>query len=153
MVLILIIPWVDAIYMEFIFVYGTLRKTIAIGSYDVLARYSDYFADGYLQGKLYEVNGYPAAIESNNPQDKIYGELYKMADSRLVLPALDAYEECTPHDQEPHEYRRKQLTVSLCNGGNVIAWAYIFNHEVTDLTRIKSGDYLHYLDALNTVQV
>jgi len=131
--------------MEFIFVYGTLRKAIAVGCHDVLARHSDYVADGYLQGTLYEVNGYPAAIESGNSHDKVYGEVYKMADSRLVLPALDAYEECTPQYPEPHEYSRKQLTISLCDGSRVQAWVYIFNHEVTALTRIKSGDYLHYL--------
>jgi gamma-glutamylcyclotransferase (GGCT)/AIG2-like uncharacterized protein YtfP len=136
---------------EFIFVYGTLRKAIAIGSHNILARYGDYVADGYLQGKLYEVNRYPAAIESNNRQDKVYGELYQMADSRLVLPELDAYEECTPHYPEPHEYRRKQLAISLCDGGSVIAWVYIFNHDVSNLIAIKSGDYLHYFNALNAM--
>lgn len=130
--------------MEFIFVYGTLRKAIAGGCHDVLARYSDYVADGYLQGTLYEVNGYPAAVESANPHDKVYGEVYKMADSRLVLPALDAYEECTPDYPEPHEYSRKQLTISLCGGGRVNAWVYIFNHQVTHLRHIASGDYLNY---------
>lgn len=131
--------------MEFIFVYGTLRKAIAGGCHDVLARYSDYVADGYLQGTLYEVNGYPAAVESANSHDKVYGEVYKMADSCLVLPALDAYEECTPDYPKPHEYSRKQLAVSLLNGSRVQAWVYIFNHKTSHLTRIKSGDYLHYL--------
>lgn len=128
--------------MEFIFVYGTLRKAIAGDRHDVLARHSDYVADGYLQGTLYEVNGYPAAIESGNPHDKVYGEVYKIADSRLVLPPLDAYEECTPDYPQPHEYIRKQLAISLGDGSRVNAWVYIFNHDVSDLTRIKSGDYL-----------
>jgi gamma-glutamylcyclotransferase (GGCT)/AIG2-like uncharacterized protein YtfP len=49
--------------IEFIFVYGTLRKEAATNMYSVLARHCEYFSDGYFYGKLYEVNNYPAAIE------------------------------------------------------------------------------------------
>lgn len=136
---------------EFIFVYGTLRKAIANTNYNVLAQHSNYVTDGYLQGTLYDVKGYPAAIESNNPQDKVYGELYKMADSNLVLPILDSYEECTPQFPKPHEYSRKQVAINLINNSRVISWVYIFNHNVTNLIPIRSGDYLHYLNALRTV--
>jgi gamma-glutamylcyclotransferase (GGCT)/AIG2-like uncharacterized protein YtfP len=134
--------------IEFIFVYGTLRKAIATGRYDVLVRYGSYFSSGYLQGKLYEVNGYPAAIESNNSQDKVYGEIYKILNSCLLLPELDAYEECTQQFPEPHEYIRKKLAITLFDESNVSAWVYIFNHNVQNLTSINSGDYLNYLNAL-----
>lgn len=133
--------------VEFIFVYGTLRKEISNNMNALLARYSDYFSDGYLQGKLYEVNGYPAAIESNNPQDKVYGEIYKMRNSDLLLPELDAYEECTRQFPTPHEYIRKKLIITLCDANKVRAWVYIFNHNIQNLTPINSGDYLNYLNA------
>jgi gamma-glutamylcyclotransferase (GGCT)/AIG2-like uncharacterized protein YtfP len=134
--------------IEFIFVYGTLRKETATNMNDILTRYSDYFSAGYLQGKLYEVNGYPAAIESNNPQDKVYGEIYKIRNSRLLLPELDTYEECTRQFPEPHEYIRKKLIITLLDGSHISAWVYIFNHNVQNLMPISSGDYLNYLNAL-----
>ncbi|MDD1606234.1 MAG: gamma-glutamylcyclotransferase [Methylococcaceae bacterium] len=133
--------------IEFIFVYGTLRKEIAANMNDILSCYSNYFSDGYLQGKLYEVNGYPAVIESNNPQDKVYGEIYKILNSRLLLPELDAYEECTQLFPHPHEYSRKKLAITLFDGHHISAWVYIFNRNVENLIAIKSGDYLHHLNA------
>jgi len=44
-------------------------------------RHCEYFSDGCTQGKLYEVNGYPGAIESDNPRDKVCGELYRIISS------------------------------------------------------------------------
>jgi gamma-glutamylcyclotransferase (GGCT)/AIG2-like uncharacterized protein YtfP len=120
----------------FIFVYGTLRKAINHSHHEVLARHSDYIAEGYFQGKLYEVNAYPAVIESDNPQDKVYGELYKMQNSDLVLSALDVYEECTEQFPKLHEYYRKKLPITLLKGNNISAWVYIFNHDTVNLTRI-----------------
>jgi gamma-glutamylcyclotransferase (GGCT)/AIG2-like uncharacterized protein YtfP len=97
----------------------------------------------------------------------VYGEIYKILNSRLLLPELDTYEQCTQQFPEPHEYIRKKLTITLLNSGNVStliykplrflkplrsgnnlsAWVYIFNHTVQNLMPIYSGDYLHYLNA------
>ena len=110
--------------------------------YHVLARYCYYVSDGYIQGKLYEVNGYPGAIESNNQQDKVFGEIYRMMDDNTILSKLDKYEECTDKFPKPHEYIRKKLPVTLSDSSIVTAWVYIFNHDVSNLIAIKSGDYL-----------
>lgn len=134
---------------EFIFVYGTLRKETATVMYYVLARHCEYFSDGYMQGKLYEIDGYPGAIESDNEEDKVKGEVYKIVDRDQVLPKLDEYEECTENFPQPHEYIRKKLLVSLIGGGAVSAWVYVFNHDVLPLTQIISGDYLSYLKDAN----
>lgn len=131
---------------EFIFVYGTLRKETATSMYHVLARHCEYFSEGYMHGKLYEVNGYPGAVESENPNDKIYGELYRIGNSGLVFPLLDEYEECTDKYPEPHEYIRKKLTISLSGVGSIAAWVYVFNHDISNLIQIESGDYLKYIN-------
>lgn len=94
-----------------------------------------------MQGKLYEVNGYPGAIESDQPDDKVHGELYKIVNS-LVLHQLDDYEECTDRHPIPHEYIRKKLSISVTGNGDISAWVYVFNHDVSNLLRIESGDYL-----------
>ena len=127
---------------EFIFVYGTLRKQMASDMYHVLATYCDYFSDGVMRGKLYEVCGYPGAIESGDANDKVSGELYKMHDPKLVLAQLDEYEECSDRFPIPQEYSRKRLSIELGCGDSVVAWVYLYNHDVSKLQQIFSGDYL-----------
>lgn len=110
--------------------------------YYVLDRHCEFFAEGYLQGKLYEVDGYPGAIESPEQNDKVFGELYRINNRGLVFSALDDYEECAEQYPEPHEYERKQVPISLAKGGSVTAWVYLFNYNVSNLIQIESGDYL-----------
>jgi gamma-glutamylcyclotransferase (GGCT)/AIG2-like uncharacterized protein YtfP len=127
---------------EFIFVYGTLRRKTATAMHYLLARHCDYISDGYMQGKLYEVDGYPGAVESENADDKVKGELYKLTSRDLLLPALDEYEESTSKYPQPHEYIRKNILISLSGDESVSAWVYVFNHSVSGLKLIESGDYL-----------
>ena len=127
---------------EFIFFYGTLRKQIASSMHHFIADYCRYYSDGAMQGKLYEVCGYPGAIESSDAKDKVFGELYKMLDRKRLLALLDEYEECNDRFSIPQEYSRKQLSIELSSGGSVVAWVYVYNQDISKLLQIKSGDYL-----------
>lgn len=98
-----------------------------------------------MQGKLYDINGYPGAIESANPEDKVYGELYRLIDRDVVLLQLDDYEECTDQYPAPYEYVRKKLPILGVDDGCVMAWVYVFNHSVAGRIHIQSGDYLNCL--------
>ena len=126
---------------EFIFVYGTLRKQMVSDMHHLLARHCDYFSDGVMRGRLYEVCSYPGAIESGDTNDKVSGELYKMHDPKLVLARLDEYEECSDIFPMPHEYSRKPVAIELSGGDSVVAWVYLYNHDVSKLQQILSGDY------------
>ncbi|MDH5612448.1 MAG: gamma-glutamylcyclotransferase [Gammaproteobacteria bacterium] len=130
---------------EFIFVYGTLCGSTASRMRETLMPHCDYVSNGYMQGKLYDVGQYPGAVESQYSADRVYGELYKIVDCDSVLTGLDEYEECTDHFPEPHEYIRQQLPIILAGGDSVIAWIYIFNHDISRLKHIKTGDYLAYI--------
>lgn len=103
----------------------------------MLARYSEYVGEAIMQGVLYEVDNYPGVIESNKPEDRVQGELYKIMDENILLPLLDDYEECSEKFPHPHEYVRKVLPVILEDGKSVMAWVYIYNHDVTRLKRIN----------------
>ena len=127
--------------IEFLFVYGTLRKPIASGMHPMLGSDCVYFSDGVMQGKLYEVCGYPGVIQSNCANDKVFGELYKLLDRDRVLARLDEYEECSGGYPKPHEYIRKQLSIELIGGQAVVAWVYLYNRDVSKLAQILSGDY------------
>ena len=112
----------------------------------LLARHCEFFADAFMQGILYDVDGYPGVTESVNPADKVYGELYKIQWATQLWPRLDHYEQCSNAFVKPYEYVRKKRTVSLKNGENVQAWIYLFNWKAAGLFRIHSGDYLRYLE-------
>ena len=130
---------------DYIFVYGTLRKATASDMHFTLARYCEYVAAGTIQGKLYEVEGYPGVVESDSTRHQVIGELYRIIDAAQALPELDDYEECTSNYPTPHEYTRKILPVTLNDGSEVLAWVYIYNDDVSPLTQITSGDYLDFI--------
>lgn len=134
---------------EYIFVYGTLRGDINALMYHIIARYTDFVDDGYFTGKLFEVDNYPGAIITNNKNEKVYGEIYRIKKNvtDLVLKELDEYEECTDEFPEPPAYRRTKIKVVVPRlNKELFAWAYIFNHPTDNLEPIPSGDYFTYLN-------
>jgi gamma-glutamylcyclotransferase (GGCT)/AIG2-like uncharacterized protein YtfP len=130
---------------ENIFVYGTLRQELDSPLAQALREQGDYISPARLRAMLYEVDGYPGAILSNNAYDAVQGEVYAIPAS--LLPTLDQYEECSQDFPEPHEYVREQHEVELHNGEIIRAWVYIFNRDTAGLFQIKSGDYLTYLNS------
>ncbi|MCB1800572.1 MAG: gamma-glutamylcyclotransferase [Gammaproteobacteria bacterium] len=127
---------------EFLFVYGTLRRAIGHAMHQVLVRHCEYVDDGWIQGQLYQIAHYPGAIATDDPHDRVHGEVYRIIHAEQVLPVLDDYEECAQTHPQPHEYLRRQLPVSLAQTGEVSAWVYLYNRDVAPLTRIDSGDFL-----------
>ncbi len=130
-------------YDDYLFVYGTLRKEKGNALHRIIAEHSVYCGGAVMQGKLFEIGGYPGAVESDNPNDKVLGELYRLLDSDTVLRQLDEYEECSDHFVLPHEYLRKKINVEVSGGKHILAWVYIYNHDIADREIITSGDYLH----------
>ena len=131
-----------------IFVYGTLRRNHSSSMYHLLARYSDFIGDGYVNGKLYEINNYPGIILSKNKNEIVYGEVYKIHNSSLeyVLHTLDEYEECSDSFPEPHEYKRVITDVTLMDGRKMKSWIYEYNLKTDSLEYIKSGNYIDYIN-------
>ncbi|MES2604393.1 MAG: GNAT family N-acetyltransferase, partial [Pseudomonadota bacterium] len=61
---------------EFIFVYGTLRKDTATLMSHLLAQHCELHRMGSMCGVLYEVAGYPGAVQSNDEADRVVGEVH-----------------------------------------------------------------------------
>ncbi|WP_416396765.1 gamma-glutamylcyclotransferase family protein [Allohahella sp. A8] len=130
---------------DYLFVYGTLRKAGSPQALALLSQYCDYHAEAWVQGRLYEVAGYPGLVDSACPSDRVLGELYHVGGRLSVLAALDDYEECSDHFPQPHEYIRCRRPVSLIDGAVVQAWIYLYNRDVGELSSIPSGDYTAFL--------
>jgi gamma-glutamylcyclotransferase (GGCT)/AIG2-like uncharacterized protein YtfP len=117
---------------EFLFVYGTLARNAGHEMHRHLAGNADYVSEGHFNGQLYRVAHYPGAVPSSNPDEKVFGELYRIG-NHDVLATLDAY--------EGREFVRKTQPVWLHNGRKVQAWVYLLQRAVTNLPRIASGRF------------
>lgn len=124
---------------DLLFIYGTLRRGHAMHR---LLDGCVPHAPGRIGGRLYAVAGYPGLVLSDQPDERVVGELVQMPDPDAALSRLDAYEECSPAFPEPHEYVRTLLPIELESGGTVQAWVYLYNHAVDGLPLIASGDFL-----------
>lgn len=79
---------------QFLFVYGTLRRDTNGQMYHLLARNADFVGEATFQGKLYKVDYYPGIVPSEDADDLVLGEVYRLRNPNYVLSHLDQYEEC-----------------------------------------------------------
>lgn len=131
--------------VEFLFVYGTLRRDSRHEMYRLLARHADFVGDAVFQGRLYLVDDFPGAVPSEAATDLVHGELYILDAPDLVLPRLDEYEEFDPARPEASLYRRQRERVTLADGSAINAWIYLFNRPTSGLPQIGSGDFLDFV--------
>ncbi len=133
---------------SYLFVYGTLRKRCSFLMHNLIDRYSNFFANGFVYGKLYEIDNYPGIVLSNDIQNIVYGEVYKIKSYKVdyMLNLLDEYEECSKNFPKPHEYKRVITDVILMNGKRLKSWIYEYNYSIRNLECIKSGDYIDYIN-------
>ncbi len=128
-----------------LFVYGTLMKGTGSGMHQLLASHSEFVSSGRIQAKLYEVNRYPGAVESDSKEHQVFGEVYKFNIESDLLEKLDDYEECSNKFPTPHEYLRRPTRIRLPSGESVLAWVYLYNLDTSNLKEIRDGDFLSYL--------
>lgn len=102
-----------------------------------------YIGRGAIQGALFDVGLYPAAVPALDGH--VWGEVYEMSDAPPVLAALDEIEGYTEHDPDRSLYRREQTDVLLPDSKFARAWVYFYNAPLSRAPRISSGDYLEYL--------
>ena len=127
-----------------IFVYGTLRRSEALPMHQLLLP-ATFVGVGSFAGRLYDVGAYPAAVRSDDPAERVHGEVYRLHEPATTLARLDTYEGCTDDDPVPHEYVRTTLDVQTAVGSKISALVYLYNHPTTSLTRVPGGDYLRWI--------
>jgi gamma-glutamylcyclotransferase (GGCT)/AIG2-like uncharacterized protein YtfP len=128
--------------MDYLFVYGTLMKTVNNGMSRFLHSNSDFIGNAYIHGKLYDLEGYPGAVASENPSERVYGNIFKIKDTKSVFKVLDDYEGIGDGNPNDYEYVRTQVTAFLEDGTEVITWFYAYNFPTEHLRLISSGRYL-----------
>jgi gamma-glutamylcyclotransferase (GGCT)/AIG2-like uncharacterized protein YtfP len=125
-----------------LFVYGTLMRGFDHPMAQLLSRGADFLGPVRCQGRLYLVKHYPGLVTSGDPEDVVFGELYRLRQPRELLRELDMYEACGEGFEEPTEYVRRMLPVISADGETVEVWTYVYNWPVDGLPRIASGRFL-----------
>lgn len=126
---------------QHLFVYGTLRPGQHAMA-DLLASGASRVGPGTIQGRLFLVDDYPGAIWSADPQDRVHGEVFRLAgDADEVLCRLDEYEHYDPRHPATSLFVRGVGDVRLSDGTRLPAWIYYFNGVTRQLTPIPSGDF------------
>src|ERR1700736_23027 len=125
-----------------LFVYGTLMRGFDHPMAKLLSRSADFVGEAFCRGRLYRIKHYPGLVESDNPADIVFGEVYRLRAREELLREFDMYEACGEGFAEPTEYVRKMLPVTRDGRTAEEAWTYIYNWPVARLPRIASGRFM-----------
>ena len=125
-----------------LFVYGTLMRGFDHPMAKLLSRSADFIGEAQCRGRLYLIKHYPGLVLSEDADDTVFGEVYRLRDRDALLGEFDMYEACGAGFPEPTEYLRQMLNVTLADGSADEAWTYVYNWPVTGLPRIASGRFL-----------
>ncbi len=127
---------------DLLFVYGTLMRGFDHPMASLLSRSADLLGEARCRGRLYRVKHYPGLVRSDQPDDLVFGELYRLHAPAELLREFDRYEACGEGFTQPTQYVRRMLPVALTDGSAHEAWTYLYNWPVSRLPRIASGRFL-----------
>ena len=125
-----------------LFVYGTLMRGFDHPMAKLLSRSAEFLGEAQCRGRLYLIKHYPGLVLSEEPDDIVFGELYRLRARDELLGEFDMYEACGAGFPEPTEYVRQMLNVTLDGDSVDEAWIYVYNWPVSGLPRIASGKFL-----------
>jgi gamma-glutamylcyclotransferase (GGCT)/AIG2-like uncharacterized protein YtfP len=124
-----------------LFVYGSLMRRFDLPMHRLILNHGSFVDEGWMQGRLYLIAWYPGAVGSEDPDDRVYGEVFRIHAPEVLMPRLDAFEDCDPDSPNSGEYRRMVSPVHLLAGGQLPCHWYCFNRSVNESKRISSGRF------------
>jgi gamma-glutamylcyclotransferase (GGCT)/AIG2-like uncharacterized protein YtfP len=127
---------------DLLFVYGTLMRGYVHPMAKLLSGNADFLGEVSCRGRLYMVKHYPGLVLSDDANEIVHGELYRLREPEALLREFDMYEACGEGFPEPTQYVRQMLPVALADGSPDEAWTYIYNWPVAKLKLIESGRFL-----------
>jgi len=127
---------------DLLFVYGTLMRGYVHPMAKLLSANADFLGEVSCRGRLYMVKHYPGLVLSDDANEIVHGELYRLREPEALLREFDMYEACGEGFPEPTQYVRQMLPVALADGSPGEAWTYLYNWPVAKLKLIESGRFL-----------
>src|SRR4030088_3812418 len=77
-----------------LFVYGTLMRGFDHPMAKLLSRSADFIGEARCQGRLYLVKHYPGLVLSDDPDEVVFGELYRLKGDAELLGRHDTSAAC-----------------------------------------------------------
>jgi gamma-glutamylcyclotransferase (GGCT)/AIG2-like uncharacterized protein YtfP len=133
----------------YLFVYGSLRRGFQNPVFDYIKNHFTFVADGRVQGCLYDLGSYPAAVPATDYT--IVGELFAAKseeDFNWAISQLDDYEGLNPEVGDQALYRRELVLVQH-QDQSTTAWIYWYNGSVAEKPVVESGDVMDYFKSKN----
>lgn len=121
---------------DYLFVYGTLLRDFSLPLVKQIENKLEWIGVSEINGQMYDLGEYPAILHTNNPNQKVEGEVYRVKDADRIFKMLDEY--------EGEEYKREKERIRLDSGETVRAWIYWYQQEAHG-KRIRFKNYLNYL--------
>jgi gamma-glutamylcyclotransferase (GGCT)/AIG2-like uncharacterized protein YtfP len=122
--------------IDYLFVYGTLRKRYDLKLKDRVKDGWKYVGQGKVGAALYDIGSYPGAIKDRSGRE-VVGDVFSVHDPANVFRVLDKY--------EGKEFERKKGKVRMRNGKEVNAWIYWYLPDPAGKKPVPNKDYLNYL--------
>lgn len=127
---------------DLLFAYGSLVSALAHPQGERLRREAALLGSATLQGRLYRVSWYPGVVASDQPGERVHGEVYRLTTPEQTMPWLDEYEGIVPGATSAapsDDYARRLCDVVLASGDTVRAWVYLYRRSTADLERVADG--------------
>jgi len=128
--------------VQHLFVYGTLLSGAGHRMGARLQRESRLLGPGRINGRLYDLGAYPALVETGPNDGSVFGEVHELSDPARSLRWLDAYEGIVPGRETQCDYLRVERSVRLENGGELMAWVYVYQAPIRGRRIIECGCWL-----------
>lgn len=122
---------------DLIFVYGSLMRKVPSAASKWLAQHAIFVAEDTVQGELFDVGRYPGLVLRSNPDQLVFGEVFRLKMPADALQYLDQYEGT---ELTQPEYER--LICQTEQGHQ--CWLYQFLSYQQAYPLIASGDYSTY---------
>ena len=120
-----------------LFAYGTLITGTGNVLIDrLVSKHCRVVGVGYLShARLYDLGYYPAAVRSEDSEDRISGHLLALAPDPALLETFDWYERCDRSDPKNSLFIRRRADIVITST-RVAAWVYYYNHPLPDHARV-----------------
>jgi pyruvate carboxylase len=120
-----------------LFVYGTLMSTAGHPMGRKLAREGKLLGPASINARLYRIARYPGAVDTLNAAERVFGELYALANPAASFNWLDAYEGLSG-GPEAGEYMRVERGARL-GSTELKAWVYLYQGHPDPRNVIADG--------------
>jgi gamma-glutamylcyclotransferase (GGCT)/AIG2-like uncharacterized protein YtfP len=130
---------------NFLFIYGTLLPGIPGKMSKWLAKNSKVICEGSVQGNLFMVSDYPAAVYDLNSNHLVKGMIVELIKKDYCFSVLDSYEGISETWNVSDEYLRVLRPVLGLDSIVRMCWIYVYNHSTSGLEPILTGDYKEYI--------